>query len=58
MAKIKTSALVADIKGTVGGNVFASNKGGNYVRRYKKPINTNTIAQQEVRSIFGANSGA
>ena len=57
MAKIKTSALVADIKGTVGGNVFASNKGGNYVRRYKKPTNANTAAQQNVRSLFGANSG-
>lgn len=58
MAKIKTSALVADIKGTVGGNVFASNKGGNYVRRGKKPTNANTEKQQVVRSLFGAMSGA
>ena len=57
MAKIKTSALVADIKGTVGGNVFASNKGGNYVRRGKKPTNANTIKQQEVRNFFGTQSG-
>jgi hypothetical protein len=57
MAKIKTSALVADIKGTVGGNVFASNKGGNYVRRGKKPTNANTEKQQAVRSAFGAQSG-
>lgn len=57
MAKIKTSALVADIKGTVGGNVFAANKGGNYVRRYKKPTNANTIKQQEVRSAFGNMAG-
>lgn len=57
MAKFKTSALVSDIKGTVGGNVFASNKGGNYIRRYKKPVNTNTIAQQNVRNTFGTSSG-
>ena len=57
MAKIITSAIIADIKGTVGGNVFASNKGGNYVRRYKKPVNANSVAQQNVRNIFGANSG-
>lgn len=57
MAKIKTSALVADIKGTVGGNVFASNKGGNYVRRYKKPTNANTTKQQLVRDVFGAMAG-
>lgn len=57
MAKIKTSALVADIKGTVGGNVFAANKGGNYVRRYKKPTNANTPKQQAVREAFGYMTG-
>jgi len=57
MAKIKTSALVADIKGTVGGNVFAANKGGNYVRRYKKPTNANTAKQQAVREAFGNMAG-
>jgi hypothetical protein len=57
MAKIKTSALVADIKGTVGGNVFAANKGGNYVRRYKKPTNANTSKQQAVRDAFGEMAG-
>jgi hypothetical protein len=57
MAKIKTSALIADIKGTVGGNVFASNKGGNYVRRGKKPTNANTEKQQAVRNAFGTQSG-
>jgi hypothetical protein len=57
MAKIKTSALIADIKGTVGGNVFASNKGGNYVRRGKKPTNANTDKQRNVRGAFGTQSG-
>ena len=52
MVIIKTSALVADIRGIVGGNVFSSNKGGNYTRRYKKPINRNTTAQQTMRNLF------
>ena len=57
MAIIKTSAIVSDIKGTAGGNVFASNKGGNYLRRYKKPTNRNSEKQQVVRSAFGAMTG-
>jgi hypothetical protein len=57
MAKIKTSALIADIKGTVGGNVFAANKGGNYVRRWKKGTNANTVSQQVVRDLFATQSG-
>lgn len=57
MAIIKTSAIVSDIKGTAGGNVFASNKGGNYLRRYKKPTNLNSPKQQAVRSLFGSMTG-
>lgn len=52
MAIIKTSAIISEIRGTLGGNVFSSNKGGNYVRRYKKPTNRNTIAQQVMRTLF------
>lgn len=57
MAIIKTSAIVSDIKGTSGGNVFASNKGGNYTRRYKKPTNLNSPKQQAVRDNFGYMAG-
>ncbi len=57
MAIIKTSAIVSDIKGTSGGNVFASNKGGNYTRRYKKPTNLNSPKQQAVRDNFGFMAG-
>ena len=53
MAKIRTSALIADIKGKVGGNIFASNKGGNYVKSYKKPTNKNSSSQQKSRMFFG-----
>lgn len=46
MALIKTSALVSDISGKIGGNVFARNSGGSYVRSFTKPVNPNTPAQQ------------
>jgi hypothetical protein len=57
MAKFKVGQVVADIKGLVGGTVFASNKGGNYIRRYKKPTNKNSVKQQAVRLAFGAMTG-
>lgn len=58
MALIKTSALVSDISGKVGGNVFARNRAGAYVRQFTKPTNPNTPAQAGVRGIFGTNASA
>lgn len=52
MALIKTSAVVGEVSGKVGGNVFARNKGGAYVRNYTKPINPGTPDQTLVRSLF------
>lgn len=52
MAKIKFSALVADVRGKVGGNVFSRNASGGYVRTYVSPVNPSTIPQQFVRAIF------
>lgn len=52
MALIKYSAVVGDASGKVGGNVFARNKGGAYVRTYTKPINPGTPKQSDVRSLF------
>lgn len=49
MALIKTSALVSAINGTVGGNVFSRNRGGNYVRKWAKGIASNTPGQQAAR---------
>lgn len=52
MAIIKLSQLVSDIRGKVGGNVFARNKGGNYVRTYVKPINPASPGQATARALF------
>lgn len=53
MATIKTGAVVAEIRGSLGGNVFSRNKGGAYVRQRVKPINPNSPAQAAVRGVFG-----
>jgi len=53
MATIKTGAVVAEIRGSLGGNVFSRNKGGAYVRQRVKPINPNTPRQAFVRGLFG-----
>lgn len=58
MAIIKFSAMVSDVRGTIGGNVFSRNKGGSYVRTYVKPNNPKTTAQAAVRSLFGALASA
>lgn len=49
MAKIKTSALVADIRGKVGGNVFSRNLGGAFVRVFTAPLNPQSNAQTVIR---------
>jgi hypothetical protein len=52
MAKIKLGAIVVDMRGKLGGHVFAQNKGGNYVRTKTTPTNPQTASQNAVRSIF------
>lgn len=53
MATIKTSALVADIRGKVGGNVFSRNRGGAYVKMFTAPVNPSTTKQAANRGLFG-----
>ena len=53
MATIKTSALVADIRGKVGGNIFSRNRGGAYVRMFTAPVNPSTSKQAAIRGLFG-----
>jgi len=43
------SPLLSSASGSVAGNVFSRNAGGNYVRARAKPTNPNTPAQQAVR---------
>lgn len=52
MAKIKLGAIVVDMRGKLGGHVFAKNRGGNYMRTKTTPVNPQTTAQTNVRSIF------
>ena len=54
MVSIRTSALIADAKGSVGGNVFARNKAGLYVRARIKPLNPRSTRQQERRAYAAA----
>jgi hypothetical protein len=43
MARIKTSALISDISGKVGGSVFQRNQGGLSLRQQSGKINSNTL---------------
>lgn len=52
--KIKYSALVMGVSGKLNGSVGATNKGGAYLRNKGVTSNPQTIAQQAVRSRFGA----
>lgn len=53
MAKIKLSAVgITMMIGKTGGQIFARNKGGLYVKNFVKPSNPNTAAQQRIRAIF------
>lgn len=54
MARIKFSALVSDVRGKIGGNIFSRNRGGAYVRTHVKSINPNTNAQQVIRNRMAA----
>jgi hypothetical protein len=49
MAKIVTGGGVAAISGKLGGAVFASNKGGAYMRAFTKPTNPKTTYQEDAR---------
>lgn len=49
MAKVKLSALIANISGSVGGATFATGTNGLYVRNKSKMSNRNTEVQQAKR---------
>jgi len=52
MAKIVTSALVADVRKKIGGNVFSKVRSGAMVRRKVSPIQPRSSAQRNVRASF------
>jgi hypothetical protein len=52
MAKVKFTAIVAQMRGKLAGSVFARGRYGNYIRTLTSPINSNTPALERVRSLF------
>lgn len=58
MAKILTTAIVADIRNKLNGSVFSKNRYGSYVRTKVTPVNPQTTAQQNQRNRLATNSQA
>ena len=56
MARILGGGTFGELRGKLGGQVFARNKAGAYVRQYVKPIDPRSIAQIIARSKFGMSS--
>jgi len=52
MAKIKMTAIVADMRNKLNGSVFSRNRGGAYIRTKVTPINPQTAAQVQARSLL------
>jgi len=54
MAKVKFTAIVADMRGKLNGSVFSKNRGGAYVRTKVTPSNPSTSFQVAVRDRMAA----
>jgi hypothetical protein len=52
MSLVKYGGGIVGMSGSIAGNTFARNRSGNYVRARTKPVNTNTQAQQDIRTIM------
>jgi len=52
MAKIKTTSLLAEIRGALGGVVFSSNGSGFYAKQLVLPVQPRTPAQTAHRAVF------
>lgn len=52
MARVEFAPIVGDARGRVAGNIFSNWRGVPYVKRFTKPGNPNTAAQQIVRNAF------
>ncbi len=50
MATIKFSSIVSDVRGLIGGTVFARGANGSYIRSFAKSANKNTELQQIKRN--------
>lgn len=52
MAKVKFTAVVADMRNKLNGSVFARNRGGAYVRTKVTPLNPQSTAQVAARNLL------
>lgn len=53
MAKVKYTAVVADMRNKLSGTIFSKNRGGAYSKTLVIPTNPNTTAQAAYRAKFG-----
>ncbi len=53
MARIIGGSMIGELSGKLGGNVFARNRAGAYIRQYVVPVDPRTNAQVAARSNFG-----
>lgn len=58
MARIIGGSMIGELSGKLGGNVFARNKSGAYIRQYVIPVDPKTLAQINARANFGAASSS
>lgn len=58
MARIIGGSMIGELSGKLGGNVFARNKGGAYIRQYVIPVDPRTISQLNARNSFGIASSS
>lgn len=54
MAKVKYGSTVAQLSGSIGGTVYARNRGGAYIRNKTAPIQPNSGLQSGSKTIFAA----
>lgn len=52
MALVKFGGGVTQMSGSVGGNTYARNRFGNYIRSRTKPVNPNSTQQGVIRTIL------
>ncbi|GAH84799.1 unnamed protein product, partial [marine sediment metagenome] len=52
MALVKYGVGVSQMSGSIGGNTFARNRFGNYVRSRTKPVNPNSARQVTARAVI------
>lgn len=58
MARIIGGSMIGELSGKLGGNVFARNKAGAYIRQYVVPVDPKSQAQINARNSFGAASSS